>query len=425
MSAKKDDDLAFWITTVLLALVVSGLFVIALLRRPDKSEEAADYDMRVYRDQLTEIDRDLERGVLTQEDANRVRTEVSRRILAADAQRTVDTDFTRGAPRIVASVVALVLVGGSVALYKGIGPINGLGAPGYTDLALAERITFAESLRDSRPSQARAEASLTASPPVAEFNADYVQLVQTLRDTVAERPDDIQGHALLVQNESNLGNFVAAYQSQERIIELKREEVTVEDLTGYTDLLILAAGGYVSPEAEQAARVVLTRDPNNGIARYYIGLMLAQTGRPDMAFRIWDRLLQIGPESAPWIAPILEQIPEMAQHAGVNYQIPTIGNRRTSAANNGPTAADIEAAGEMTGAERIQMIEGMVSGLSDRLATSGGSAEEWAQLIDALGVLGRTDQAFAIYKNAETVFAGDPSSLDLTTRAAQRVGVAE
>ena len=417
--------MAFWITTVLLALVVSGLFVIALLRRPDKSEEAADYDMRVYRDQLTEIDRDLERGVLTQEDANRVRTEVSRRILAADAQRTVDTDFTRGAPRIVASVVALVLVGGSVALYKGIGPINGLGAPGYTDLALAERITFAESLRDSRPSQARAEASLTASPPVAEFNADYLQLVQTLRDTVAERPDDIQGHALLVQNESNLGNFVAAYQSQGRIIELKREEVTVEDLTGYTDLLILAAGGYVSPEAEQAARVVLTRDPNNGIARYYIGLMLAQTGRPDMAFRIWDRLLQIGPESAPWIAPILEQIPEMAQHAGVNYQIPTIGNRRTSAANNGPTAANIEAAGEMTGAERIQMIEGMVSGLSDRLATSGGSAEEWAQLIGALGVLGRTDQAFAIYKNAETVFAGEPSSLDLITRAAQRVGVAE
>lgn len=417
--------MAFWITTVLLALVVSGLFAIALLRRPDESEEATDYDMRVYRDQLNEIDRDLERGVLTQEDANRVRTEVSRRILAADAQHTVDTDLTRGAPRIVAAVVALILVGGSVALYKGIGPINGLGAPGYSDLALAERITFAESLRDSRPSQARAEASLTASPPVAEFNADYLQLVQTLRDTVAERPDDLQGHALLVQSESNLGNFVAAYQSQGRIIELKRQEVTVEDLTGYTDLLILAAGGYVSPEAEQAARVVLTRDPNNGISRYYIGLMLAQTGRPDMAFRIWDRLLQVGPESAPWIAPILEQIPEMAQHAGVNYQIPTIGNRRASAANNGPTAADIEAAGEMTGAERIQMIEGMVSGLSDRLATSGGPAEDWAQLIGALGVLGRTDQAFAIYKNAETVFVGDPSSLDLITRAAQRAGVAE
>jgi cytochrome c-type biogenesis protein CcmH len=411
--------MAFWITTVLLALVVAALFAIALLRRADQSAGAGDYDMRVYRDQLTEVERDLKRGVLTQDDAKRVRTEVSRRILAADAERTVDTDFTRGAPKSVAAVVALVLVGGSLALYKG------LGAPGYTDLALADRIALADSLRETRPTQARAEASLTDLPPVAEFNADYLQLVQTLRDTVAERPDDIQGHALLVQNESNLGNFINAYQSQGRIIELKGETVTVEDLTGYADLLVLAAGGYVSPEAEQAARAVLTRDPSNGVARYYVGLMLAQTGRPDMAFRIWDRLLQIGPESAAWIAPILEQIPEMAQRAGENYQIPTIGNGRPDRTANGPKAADIEAATEMSGAERLQMIEGMVSGLSDRLATDGGPAEEWAQLIGALGVLGRTDQAFAIYKNAETVFADDPSSLDLITRAAQRAGVAE
>ena len=417
--------MAFWITTILLALVVAGLFALALLRRTDIPDGAGDYDLRVYRDQLTEVDRDLERGVLTPEDAKRVRTEISRRILAADAERTVDTDSTRGAPKIVSAVVALVLVGGSLALYKGIGPIDGLGAPGYADFALADRIAFAETLRESRPSQARAEDSLTNLPPVAEFNTEYLQLVQTLRDTVAERPDDVQGHALLVQNESNLGNFIAAYQSQGRIIELMGEEATVEDFTGYTDLLILAAGGYVSPEAEQAARVALSRDPNNGIARYYIGLMLAQTGRPDMAFRIWDRLLQIGPESAPWIAPILEKIPEMAVHAGENYQIPTIGNGRPGRPANGPTASDIESAGEMTGAERIQMIEGMVSGLSDRLATDGGSAEEWAQLIGALGVLGRTNQAFAIYKNAETVFADDPSSLDLVTRAAQRAGVAE
>ena len=115
----------------------------------------------------------------------------------------------------------------------------------------------------------------------------------------------------------------------------------------------------------------------------------------------------------------------MAQRAGENYQIPTIGNGRPDPPANGPTTADIEAAAEMSGTERLQMIEGMISGLSDRLATDGGPAEDWAQLIGALGVLGRTDQAFAIYKNAETVFADDPSSLDLITRAAQRAGVAE
>ena len=71
------------------------------------------------------------------------------------------------------------------------------------------------------------------------------------------------------------------------------------------------------------------------------------------------------------------------------------------------------------------MIEGMVAGLSDRLATDGGPPEEWAQLIGALGVLERTDQAFAIFKTAEIVFGGNPSAMDMITRAAQRAGVAE
>lgn len=413
--------MAFWIITIGLTAVVAGLLALALLRRDDNFSGEADYDLRVYRDQLTEVERDLERGVLSGADATRVRTEVSRRILAADTERRVDSDLVSGAPKALALVITLILAGGSFALYKGIGPITGLGAPGYGDLALVERIAYADELRKTRPSQAEAEASLPAQAPIAEFNADYLRLVQTLRDTVVERPDDIQGHVLLAQNESNLGNFSAAYQAQGRILDLKGDQSTVQDLTDYMDLLVLAAGGYVSPEAEKAARVILARSPDNGIARYYMGLMMAQTGRPDLAFRVWDRQLRTGPKDALWIAPILAQIPEVAQRAGVNYQIPAIGSAKTK----GPTSEDIESAGNMTGADRIEMIEGMVAGLSDRLATDGGPPEEWAQLIGALGVLERTDQAFAIFKNAEIVFGGDPSAMDMITRAAQRAGVAE
>jgi cytochrome c-type biogenesis protein CcmH len=413
--------MAFWITTIVLTLIVAGLLALALLRRDEKSSDKADYDLRVYRDQLGEVDRDLERGVLSTEDATRVRTEISRRILAADVERREINDSTSGAPKLLAGGIAVALAVASFALYFGLGPITGLGAPGYGDLALAERIAFADNLRETRPSQAEAEASLPEQPTPAEFGEDYLRLVQTLRDTVVQRPDDIQGHALLAQNESNLGNFTAAYEAQARLIELKGDKATVQDLTDYSDLLVLAAGGYVSPEAEQAASVVLNTDPQNGIARYYSGLMMAQTGRPDMAFRIWDRQLRIGPENAPWIAPILAQIPDMAVRAGVNYQIPAIG----SASTNGPTFGDIDAASELTGAERIEMIEGMVAGLSDRLATEGGSAPEWAQLIGALGVLGRSDQAFAIYQNAQQVFADDLTAIDMITRAAQRAGVVE
>ena len=76
----------FWIVTIALALAVAGLLVMALLRRQTGAEPPAAYDLRVYRDQLREVDRDLARGVIDAADAERVRAEVSRRILAADAQ---------------------------------------------------------------------------------------------------------------------------------------------------------------------------------------------------------------------------------------------------------------------------------------------------------------------------------------------------
>lgn len=413
--------MAFWITTFAMTVLISGLFALALLRRNYTARVGDDYDLRVYRDQLREVDRDLERGVLSEGDANRVRTEVSRRILVADAERGSVEDEVSGAPKAFVAILTLAMIASSFALYSGFGPIKGLGAPGYGDLALAERIAFADQLRENRPSQAEAEASLSNQPPIAEFSEDYLALVQTLRDTVEKRPNDLQGHVLLAQNESNLGNYVAAHRAQGRILDLKGINASISDMSDYTDLLVLAAGGYVSPEAEQSARVVLSRDPDNGIARYYMGLMMSQTGRPDLAFRVWDRQLRIGPEDAPWIAPILSMIPEMAQRAGVNYQIPTIG----SALPVGPGVDDIEAAGDMSSAERMEMIEGMVSGLSDRLATEGGSAAEWAQLIGALGVLGRRDQAFAVYTDSKSVFADDPTAIDMVTRAAQRAGVEE
>ena len=51
----------FWIVTTALALAVSGLLALALLRRKTDAEPPAAYDLRVYRDQLKEVDRDLAR----------------------------------------------------------------------------------------------------------------------------------------------------------------------------------------------------------------------------------------------------------------------------------------------------------------------------------------------------------------------------
>ena len=71
------------------------------------------------------------------------------------------------------------------------------------------------------------------------------------------------------------------------------------------------------------------------------------------------------------------------------------------------------------------MIRGMVDGLSNRLATDGGTAQEWARLIGALGVLGETDRATAIWAEAQTVFADRAEDLALIRSAAEQAGLTE
>ncbi len=407
----------FWIIILAMALVTAGLLMLGFRRGNRAAEPAAAYDLRVYRDQLAEVDRDLARGVLDEQDAERVRTEISRRILAADAALTEETGGRKATRDNLEwmAVPAFVLVAGSAFLYLQ------LGAPGYGDLSLKDRIAAAQTLRETRPSQDSAEASIDPAslPRPAEPDEQYAGLVDKLREVVAERPDDTRGLRLLAASERNLGNYAAAHRAFFRYVELRGADATAEEYADLADLMVLAAGGYVSPEAETVLEQALARDPNNGPARYYWGLMLAQTGRPDQAFRIWDGLLRQSTAEAPWVPPITAQIGELSRRAGVsNYSMPEPSGER------GPSAADVEAAGQMSSADRLQMIEGMVSGLSDRLATEGGSVDEWAQLITALGVLGRSTDARSVYEEARARFSDQPGALDRIDAAGERAGIA-
>ncbi|SDI01092.1 cytochrome c-type biogenesis protein CcmH [Lutimaribacter saemankumensis] len=404
----------FWIIIGVLAVAVAALLAVALVRGRRDAEHPAAYDLRVYRDQLKEVDRDLARGVIGADDAERIRAEISRRILAADAQlhEARDSgDQPAGVSRAVAGGTAAVLVAGAIGIYWQ------LGAPGYGDLGLKDRIETAREFRENRPSQEQAEAQVALPDLPQTPSEQYIELVKRLREAVAQRPGDLQGQTLLARNEAALGNFKAAYEAQQAVLSIKGAEATASDYADYADMMILAAGGYVSPQAETALRAALARDPGNGTARYYMGLMAAQTGRPDQAFRVWDALLKEGPSDAPWVAPIRGQIEEMAARAGVNYTLPAMDSLP------GPTAADMANAANMTPAERQEMVRGMVDRLMNRLATQGGSAEEWARLIVALGQLGDTARATAIFNEAQQVFAERPQMLATVRAAAAQAGL--
>lgn len=374
--------------------------------RPAPDAQASP-DIAFYKAQLAEIDRDVARDVLSQEEAERARVEVSRRLIQADARQ-----FAQGGngPTTWVAISGLALIiAVSVVTYLQIG------APGEPDLPLALRLQNAAELRENRPNQEALEALAPALEVPEDLPNGYMAQIAQLREIVPTRPDDLRGWELLSFHEAELRNFSAAAAAQGNVIALKGEDATIDDRRLRLDYMVAATDGYVSPEAEDLAREILRMDETHIPARYYLGALAHQTDRSDIAFRLWRPLIESG-EDTYHIALARLQIENAAQRAGLEYTLPeTVG----------PTVEDMANAEDMSEEDRASMIQGMVAQLSDRLATEGGSAAEWARLISAYGVLGETENAAAIWTEAQGVFVENESAMDILRAAAQSAGVAE
>ncbi|WP_241250497.1 c-type cytochrome biogenesis protein CcmI [Paragemmobacter kunshanensis] len=404
--------IGFWAAAGGMGLALAALFVLALLRARSEIATAAEFDLKVYRDQLAEIDRDIARGTLPADEGERQRVEVSRRLLEADrAASRASRAASRDGLMLAAGLIVLVL-GSSYWVY------TRLGAPGYPDLPLAERFAQSDALRASRPPQAEMEATAAASRPAPiQPDAQFAGLMEKLRAAVAERPDDARGLELLAANEARLGNLPEARAAMENLIRVKGDQATADEHAALAELMIMAAGGLVSPEAESHLARALTLEQRNATARYYYGLMTAQVGRFDRTFALWRPLLDEGPPDAPWIEPIRAQIEDVAMRAGIDFTLPP------AAGLPGPDADAMAAAEDMTAEDRTAMIEGMVAQLGERLATEGGTVEEWARLISSLSVLNRKDEAQEIYAEALSKFEGSPSQQSFLREAALDAGL--
>lgn len=406
------------LTFLLPALALCALsvaLVVLAWRRGAPGAEAARREQQVYRDQIAALDGEIARGLVTEAEAERLRTEIARRLLDSDksARTHLTTAPARARGPLLATIAAVPLVAAGVYWMAG--------APLFPDQPLAQRYQAAAAERAARPDQITMEAEWQADPSRPDLPPvppGDLALIEQLRTVVAARPDDEQGLTFLASAEDSLGNHAAAAQVWEQLARAQGAAVDAEVLASLARSMIFAAGGRVSPQAEAVLERALARDPQNGGARYYLGLSFLQTGRPDLTFRLWRGLLADSPPDAPWVPVIRDLIEELAQIAGVRYTLPPLAAQ----GGRGPSAEDLEAARDMTDAERAEMIGGMVEGLSARLANQGGSAQEWAQLINALGVLGQLDRARAIWSEARLAFADRPDDRALVDQAARGLG---
>lgn len=398
------------VLSVLLAVVTAAFVVVPLLRRRQTSVRRADYDLQVYRDQLGEIDRDVERGLLTPAQAAAARVEIQRRMLVVDAEGGAAdggaaADPNRALRVATAVVLALLVPVGGLWLYGGT-----LGSPGLPDRPIAaregERLGMAEAdIRRLREAVAMLEARM------------------------AENPDNQEGWLMLAQSHSQLQQWPQALAAYERVVRLGGVDAEVWSSIG--EAHVFAQSGTVVAPAEAAFRNALRLDRREPRARFYLGVARMQADEPRKAMAIWRQLSATSPEDAPWMPMLRQRMAALGQQDGVMpmsvrpvhpldlYDAEQAGEEisldATGEDDDATAQADAEApaaGAAMPGlsAEEQAMVDGMVKSLADRLAENPDDYEGWMRLGRSYAVLQRFDDAAEAYGKAAALREDDVES---------------
>ncbi len=397
----------FWITAALIALAVAAVLFWPFLRGQDPAlpgeADGRGADLAFYRAQLEGVERDLARGVIEPPEAGRLRTEIGRRILAADRAGAGQIVSGPRVPGRIMGVAGLVtVIGGGLAAYLW------LGQPGYPDLPLQGRIAAAADRLAALPPQDEAEAQVADTiaaqfiTPPDDITAIVADLYESLEETPADAPERLDELNLLREFEASVRNFPQAARLSGQLNALLGDDLNADDLLYQADLMLFATGGTMSRETAEVIERAADMAPDAPGVAYMRGYLMSQIGRPDLAFNLWRPLAEGGDGFEPWRSRARMMVETAARAAGVDYQLPAELAERPDI-----TSEDITA---------------MVEGLAARLAAEGGPPEDWAQLIRALGVLGAQERAGAIWAEAQEVFADDPG-LPVIEEAARGAGL--
>ena len=277
-----------WLIFAILTLIVlAGLLVPLLRRAADEPPPRVDYDIVVYRHQLTEIEQEIERGLLTEAQAEAARAEVHRRMLAAeDAElktpaKPVRADNRRARFAAIAAIVVVLPLGAAI-MYGYLGSPDLTGKPYTWRLKNDPELVFATS---------------------ADRFAKELQ----------SRPSGI-GYKRLAEMYFNAREYDKAVAAYRRAIELGSTDATTWSELG--EAVVMTSSGAVVPEAKLAFTETLGADPQNARARFYLGLAQAQIGNSRQAVAIWRDLEKDSAPDAPWLPMLREHIAVLAKEGG-------------------------------------------------------------------------------------------------------------
>ncbi len=371
----------FWIIAAALTIAASFMVLLPLTRGSGAPEAENAHDIEVYRDQLSELDRDAARGLIGPADAEEARAEVARRILKAASPPGAAKRWNPSAARAMgaAAVLAVPLI--SWGLYEQ------LGSPALPGQPLSARL---------------------AEDP-AKVSMD--DLVARSEGYLVSHPEDGRGWDVLApiyQRAGRLEDAIAAYRNAIRLL-----GPSVARLSGIGEALAYVAGGRVTPEARASFQQALALDGKDARAQFYLAAGLAQQQKLAEAASAWRAMAAELPADDPW---------RNAAERAVAAAERMLAGPMTSAVE-GPDQGDVDAAVAMPDGDRKAMIESMVAGLDARLRENPRDPEGWLRLVRSYSVIGRSDAARDALDRGLQALGGDRAAAGQLQALAAALGI--
>jgi len=164
-----------WIGMVIVGTIALAILALPSLLGNQNSEDVPrqDYDAAVYKDQLAEVDRDVERGLISETEAETARVEIQRRLLNAVDANTEQKYLVGEGRNYLVPTLALMALIGAVVLYLE------LGSPTVPDFPYASRSDLSD-------------PSITG-----EAAPDMDEAISQLETRLRDNPNDPEGWMML------------------------------------------------------------------------------------------------------------------------------------------------------------------------------------------------------------------------------------
>lgn len=370
------------------SVVVAVILALPLLLGRKPLADRSEYDLRVYRQQLADIEADIARGAVSEEEGASVRLEVERRMLKA--ARTEPKAATIATPRRIVAVAVIVAVPAlSISLYQL------QGRPDLPDQPFAER-----------------------APSNTPDRARVAELLQKVEQRLKENPQDKRGWRLLGQGYMSLGETGKAVDAFGRAAKLFPDDLDMQSAFG--EALVADSNGVVGPEAKRIFQRITSANSTEVAARYYLALADLQAGDAKKAYDKWRDLAVASPPNAPWLNNVQRGLDAAAKELGTDPEKATqLAKGQTASPPPGPSQEQVQAAQQMTPEQREQFIRSMVARLASRLEQSPDDLDGWLRLGQAYTVLGEREKAADAFRKAKGLMkSDDPRLAELDKRIA-------